>query len=346
MPASSNLRIFVMVGICGGFTTFSSFSLQTLSLARDGSWFGAMGNVLLSVTMCLLAVTLGHFSAERMGIMRTEASTMSHSILAILDRPQTAHPVLAVAALAARRMGDSRIEALHLRHDALEGFMPTEEVMTERREQEIERAAAQKSADLHGIFDAWRRESGIGEWREVIGETARVVAAEAVNAELVIIGHGVGRYQGDAKEAVHVSLFDAKVATLLVPEAVPASLGRSVAIAWKPSEAADRAIDAASALLLRAESVTVLMATEDGDREAVPDGLFQRLQQAGVPVAVRRFQAGGRTIGDALIEEAHAVNADLLVMGAYTHSRLTEFILGGATREVLAAADLPVLMHH
>jgi protein CrcB len=346
MPASPNLRIFVMVGICGGFTTFSSFSLQTLSLARDRSWFGAMGNVLLSVTMCLLAVTLGHYSAERIGVLRTEASTMSICILAILDRPQTAHPVLAAAALAAQRMGDARIEALHLRHDALEGFMPTEEVMTDRREQEIEGAAAQKSADLHEIFDAWRQEAGIGEWREVIGETAKVVAAEAGSADLVVIGHSAGRYQGDAKQAIHVALFDAKMATLLIPETVPDSLGRNVAIAWKPSEAADRAIDAALPLLLLAQQVTVLVETEDGGREAEPVSRLERLQQAGVPVIVRRFKANGRKIGEALIEEAHSVDADLLVMGAYTHSRLAEFILGGAAREVLAAADLPVLMHH
>ena len=345
MPASQNLRIFVMVGICGGFTTFSSFSLQTFSLARDANWFGAMGNILLSVTMCLLAVTLGHYSATRIGV-RKEASTMSQSILAILDRPQTAHPVLAAAALAARRLGDADIEALHLRHDALEGFMPTEEVMTERRDQEIEGAAGQKSADLHEIFDAWHRETGVGEWREVVGETAKVVAAEAAKADLIVVGHGVGRYQGDARQAIHAALFDARKATLLVSEAVPASLGRSAAVAWKPSEAADWAIDAALPLLLRAERVTVLVETDDGSHEAEPASLLQRLHHASIPVRVHRFQASGRKIGQALIEEAHAVDADLLVMGAYTHSQLAEFILGGATREVLATAELPVLMHH
>ncbi len=346
LPASPNLRIFVMVGICGGFTTFSSFSLQTFGLARDGALFGAMGNVLASVTMCLLAVTLGHYSAERIGILRREASAMSHHILAILDRPKTAHAVLATAALAAHRIGDTRIEALHLRHDALEGFMPTEEVMSERHQQEIEGAASRKSAAMREIFDAWRREAGIGEWREVPGETAKIVAAEAARANLVVIGHGAGRYQGDAKQAVHAALFDAKRATLLVPETVPASLGRSVAVAWKPSEAADRAIDAALPLLLRAERVTILTETEDGDREAEPVSHMQRLQQADVPVTVHRFQAKGRKIGNALIEEAHAVDADLLVMGAYTHNRLAELVLGGATREVFVAADLPVLMHH
>jgi CrcB protein len=52
-----------MVGICGGYTTFSSFSLQTLNLARDGEWLWAGGNVLLSVALCLFAVWLGHVCA-------------------------------------------------------------------------------------------------------------------------------------------------------------------------------------------------------------------------------------------------------------------------------------------
>jgi fluoride exporter len=61
--ASFNARAFVMVGICGGFTTFSAFSLQTLDLAREGRWFQAGGNIVLSVVLCLLAVWAGHLLA-------------------------------------------------------------------------------------------------------------------------------------------------------------------------------------------------------------------------------------------------------------------------------------------
>lgn len=59
---SPSFREFFMIGICGGYTTFSSFSLQTLALAQDGEWFRAAGNAIASFSLCLLAVWIGHFS--------------------------------------------------------------------------------------------------------------------------------------------------------------------------------------------------------------------------------------------------------------------------------------------
>jgi len=59
-PVSESWRLFVMVGLCGGFTTFSAFSLQTLDLIRDGSLTRASANIILSVTLCVAAVAVGH----------------------------------------------------------------------------------------------------------------------------------------------------------------------------------------------------------------------------------------------------------------------------------------------
>ena len=66
-PVSLDARAFVMVGLCGGFTTFSAFSLQTLELARSGRWFEAGGNIVLSLVLCLLAVWIGHLIAVLIG---------------------------------------------------------------------------------------------------------------------------------------------------------------------------------------------------------------------------------------------------------------------------------------
>ena len=68
--ASPDFRQFFMIGICGGYTTFSSFSLQTLNLVQEGEWAGAGLNIGASVAMCLVAVWLGHVAAAAMNLSR------------------------------------------------------------------------------------------------------------------------------------------------------------------------------------------------------------------------------------------------------------------------------------
>jgi CrcB protein len=67
---SSSTRQFVMLGLCGGFTTFSSFSLQTLNLANDGEWLQAGGNIVASVVLCLISVWLGYLLANSINAMK------------------------------------------------------------------------------------------------------------------------------------------------------------------------------------------------------------------------------------------------------------------------------------
>jgi fluoride exporter len=67
-PVSPGGRAFFMAGICGGYTTFSAFSLQTLTLAQEKQWFSAAANAALNVVLCLAAVWLGHLVAERFSL--------------------------------------------------------------------------------------------------------------------------------------------------------------------------------------------------------------------------------------------------------------------------------------
>lgn len=70
LMASGNAKLFVMVGLCGGFTTFSAFSLQTLDLIRSGNWAAACGNIAASVILCLAFVALGHLLAAALNPMK------------------------------------------------------------------------------------------------------------------------------------------------------------------------------------------------------------------------------------------------------------------------------------
>lgn len=75
-PVSENLRLFVMIGLCGGFTTFSSFSLQTLDLMRQGATGRALVNVVASVVLCVLAVAVGHGMASLLNSGATEVAQL------------------------------------------------------------------------------------------------------------------------------------------------------------------------------------------------------------------------------------------------------------------------------
>lgn len=70
LAVPGGLRLFLMVGICGGFTTFSSFSLDSFVMARNGEWFKAAANVTLSIGLCLLSVAWGHMLATHASASR------------------------------------------------------------------------------------------------------------------------------------------------------------------------------------------------------------------------------------------------------------------------------------
>ncbi|MBR0758975.1 universal stress protein [Bradyrhizobium japonicum] len=138
--------------------------------------------------------------------------------------------------------------------------------------------------------------------------------------------------------------------TLVLPEATAskeAELNR-VIVAWDFSRAAARAISDAIPILEKAREVFILTVTNEkaiSSRRSSSE-LAKNLSRHGIDVVVEEVDAAGRAIGDVLASQIASRRADLLVMGAYGHSRLREFILGGATRSVLTRPPIPVLFSH
>jgi nucleotide-binding universal stress UspA family protein len=127
-----------------------------------------------------------------------------------------------------------------------------------------------------------------------------------------------------------------------------ATIGNTVAIAWKPTPEAARAVSAALPFLQRARRVHVLSWGEEPPPQVSGEGLDldRYLRAHGVSFTWDRAGAERQQIGELLLSRAFDLGADLLVMGCYGHSRAREWILGGASRTILQSMTLPVLMMH
>ncbi len=206
---------------------------------------------------------------------------------------------------------------------------------------------------LEARLDARLRRDGIsGEWRLVDGIVAAAVPLHTRYADLVILGQRDPDRRDDGEDArlVEQTLFTSGRPVLVVPYAGRfETLARHVLVAWKPSRESARAVNDALSLMAGAESVTVLTvdAEDDPDHGQEPGAdIATHLARHGLPVTTRRAQGGAVGIGDVLLNQAADTGADLLVMGAYGHSRMREMILGGVTRTLLRRMTIPVLMAH
>jgi nucleotide-binding universal stress UspA family protein len=184
-------------------------------------------------------------------------------------------------------------------------------------------------------------------WREEAGSSAEIVPEEARLADLVVLAKDEAD-GGVVTSTVEAVLFGSGRPLLLAPKSEPATVGTSVAIAWDGGRAASRAVAAAMPLLHNAGRVVIL----SGDHPALgrasdPDRLAESLACHGIPAVNHAVTADGQHMSKALMRSAVETGCDMLVMGAYGHSRFREMVLGGVTRGVLdVPADLPILMAH
>lgn len=210
------------------------------------------------------------------------------------------------------------------------------------------RAEAASAKLAEDVAKAGRAE-GIGiECRIAEGLPEETLLVHARHADLTIVSQAAGAAADEHTRTIEALLFGAGRPILLLPSAgryaVP---GRHVLLAWNASRESARAVADAMPLLQAAQHVTVLSADPRGAASRVPGAdIALHLARHGVKVATSTTYAGDIGIGDALLNRATDLGADLLVMGGYGHSRTREAIFGGATRHVLDHMTLPVLMSH
>lgn len=137
---------------------------------------------------------------------------------------------------------------------------------------------------------------------------------------------------------------------IVAPARPPKSVGETVVLAWKDAPEAAKAVTAALPLLVRARRVIIValcesMIEQDAG-QAAAEGLLAQLKRHGISGELRVSTEAVTTVAEKILEIAYAVDADLIVMGAYGHSRLRELVLGGTTRDLLQDCDVAVLMVH
>jgi nucleotide-binding universal stress UspA family protein len=194
----------------------------------------------------------------------------------------------------------------------------------------------------------WSLESAVSQ----TGMLGGLVAQRARFADLVVLAQPYGPERGSEAEAVlEAALYDGMAPVLVLPTGVTpdARAPRRIVVAWNQSREAMIAVRAALPMLKEADLVNIVVIdpSSHGSERSDPGGaLCQMLVRHGVKAEVSVLARTLPRVSDVLVRHLADMDADLLVMGAYGHSRFRQAILGGATRDMLELAKIPVLLAH
>ncbi len=213
---------------------------------------------------------------------------------------------------------------------------------------ELEVALREQEQDVRAEFDRAIAEAGVGaEWLHHHGDVTAALAFHSHVSDLLVVSRTPPETVEDVvsgNRPDHV-MMTSGCGTLIVPEGRShAETGTRVLIAWTRTREAARAVHDALPILRRASSVTIL--TCRSSRERPGEVIRAYLLRHGVMAEVRADFGDNDEPGEVILDHAQDRSADLVVMGAYGHSRLRELVLGGTTAYVLSRTTIPVLMSH
>ena len=283
-------------------------------------------------------------------------------ILALPIDPQSRQSVLDTAHLIAGNFG-AHIDVAFVKHIPFSYADTAGDEMSLQIANDLlsskSESMAQAEAEMRALFDAFVQAHEItlsdkpvaangptANWISVDGHPADLISELGGAHDLIVIGQpddpqSMGRITTEA------ALFSTGRPVIITPPQPPVQIGETVLIAWNRGPQAARAFHAAKALMLdHAKRVRILSITTGAKQGPPASEIAANLEWHGIEADVVELSPDYRSVGEVLLAEAGAINADLLIMGAFSHSRLRQLILGGVTKFVFEQSTLPVLMAH
>ena len=265
-------------------------------------------------------------------------------------------------ALLVARAWNAHVTALHVRVDSrdvaplagegLSGAM-IEEMMSATEKESSERAHA-----VRAMFDRFVAQQEVivqearpgsdyatASFAAITGREEDLVAQQARLADVTVVPHPDAGEDVSSSDALHAVLFDSGRPVLISPRVAPTMIGTRICLGWNGTAESASAVLAAIPWLQRAEAVRILSAEGYQRRGPAAPELVTYLALHGVHADIVMFQSINGVVGAGLLAAARDFGCDLLAMGAYSHSRLRQLILGGVTRHVLENSALPVMMN-
>ena len=228
-------------------------------------------------------------------------------------------------------------------------YIPEDMIQSQEAESKARGEEAEKKFN-----ETTARAGAHAEWRTEQGPLSSVVTRHARYADLTVVGAGdvddPVKYPNPFL-AADVAMSSGRPVLVVPNRGHFEGVGKHILVCWNTSRESVRAVNDALPLLEAAEKVTVLVVNPDkmasGDHGAVPSAdIALHLARHGIKVEAASTTANGDDVGDIILSRAADLGADMIVCGAYGHSRTREWILGGVTKTLIESSPVPVFLSH
>ncbi|GER06216.1 universal stress protein UspA [Iodidimonas muriae] len=222
-----------------------------------------------------------------------------------------------------------------------------------------DREGKARAARTYAVFEETRKKQdiplgdGLGPektatvaWEESTGFIADRVGRAARLADLTVVPQPIDPNSEDSADLLNEVLFRSGRPLLLAPPNPSETIGSTILVAWNGRAECARTVAAALPFLHRAERIFLLTVGEEHPDRPSLEGLNLYLARQGISADILHRESDDKSVGETIRDTAETLGADLLVMGAFSHSRWREMIIGGVTRHAIHHAKIPVFMSH